>query len=120
MATTQYTIAPSATGAAASTRRARWSAQERSEALFALWLVLPAMLTIAAIAFFPLGRAFWLSLWRINLRFANTPRTFKGLENYLDILRDDRFHNALRVTGTIAAATVTAELVLGMIKIGRG
>lgn len=94
--------------------RRRWTVQERSEALFALWLVLPAMVTIALVAFFPLGRAFWLSLWRINLRFADTPRTWKGLGNYQEILQDDRFHNALKVTGTVAAATVTAEIVLGM------
>lgn len=94
--------------------RRRWSVQERSEALFALWLVLPAMLTIAAIAFVPLGRAIYLSLWNINLRFANTPRTFEGLGNYLVIIQDDRFHNALRVTASIAGVTVAAELVLGM------
>lgn len=97
-----------------SASRQRWTVQERSEALFALWLVLPAMATIALVAFFPLARAFWLSLWRINLRFADTPRTWKGLGNYQEILLDDRFYNALRVTGTVAAATVAAELVLGM------
>ncbi|HYH12500.1 MAG TPA: hypothetical protein VD789_09120, partial [Thermomicrobiales bacterium] len=66
------------------TGRRRWSRQARSEALLAMWFVLPAMLTIALIAFLPLGRAFWLSLWEINLRFANTPRVFVGLDNYWD------------------------------------
>ena len=117
MATTQQTMASPVADAAAmaSRRRGRWSPQERSEALFALWLVLPALMTIVAVAFVPLGRAFWLSLWKINLRFANTPRTFQGLDNYWAILQDERYFNALRVTGIIAAATVTAELVLGMI-----
>lgn len=95
-------------------RRQRWSAMERAEARFALILIVPAMLTIGVVAFYPLGRAMWLSLWRINLRFANTPRTWKGLQNYQDVFTDDRFHNALRVTGTVAAAAVTAELLLGM------
>ncbi|MBA2753777.1 MAG: sugar ABC transporter permease [Chloroflexia bacterium] len=103
---------PSAAPAVAAGRR--WSAQQRSEALFALWLVLPALATIAFVAFFPLGRAVWLSLWRINLRFANTPRTWQGLDNYQQILSDDRFYNALRVTGTVAAATVALEFVLGL------
>ena len=102
-------------GARARERRWRWSRQERSEAFLALLFVLPAMLTIALSAFAPLGRAFWLSLWKINLRFANTPREFVGLGNYLDILRDDRFLNALRVSGTIAFWSIIAELVLGMI-----
>ncbi len=94
--------------------RRRWTRQQRSEAIFAFWLVVPAMLTVAMIAFAPLGRAFWLSLWDINLRFANTPRTFVGLDNYQAILGDDRFLNALTVTGFIAFTTVSAELLLGM------
>jgi multiple sugar transport system permease protein len=96
-------------------RAERWSKQARSEAILAMWFVLPAMLTIGMIAFLPLGRAFWLSLWEINLRFANTPRVFVGLENYWEILRDDRFHNALKVSGMIAFWSIVAELVLGMI-----
>ena len=95
--------------------RRRWSKQARSEALLAMWFVLPAMLTVALIAFLPLGRAFWLSLWEINLRFANTPRVFVGLGNYWDILQDARFHNALKVSGMIAFWSIVAELVLGML-----
>lgn len=97
------------------TGRRRWSRLERDEAIYAMWFVLPAMVTIAAIAFLPLGRAFWLSLWNINLRFANTPETFVGLENFQKLLQDSRFHNALKVSGTIAFWSIVAELVLGMI-----
>ena len=111
MATIRQNVAPPARAA----RRRRWSSQERSEALFALWLVLPAMLTICAIAFLPLGRAIWLSLWKYNLRFANTPRTWEGLGNYQRILEDERFQNALKVTATVAGVSIAAELVLGMI-----
>ncbi len=115
MATSQ-TFAPPA-GRAGSRRwaRARWSAQERAEARFALWLVLPAMAAIVAVAFVPLARTIWLSFWRMNLRFANTPRTFEGLDNYVAIVRDERFHNALRITATVGLATLTAELLLGMV-----
>ena len=109
------TIRQSAASPARAVRRRRWSSQERSEALFALWLVLPAMLTICAIAFVPLGRAIWLSLWKYNLRFANTPRTWEGLGNYQRILEDERFHNALKVTATVAGVSIAVELVLGMI-----
>lgn len=93
----------------------RWSKQARSEAILAMWFVLPAMLTVALIAFLPLARTFWLSLWEINLRFANTPRVFVGLGNYWDILQDSRFHNALKVSGMIAFWSIVAELVLGML-----
>lgn len=115
MVSSGQVMAPVAADGAGRRGGGRHSSQERSEALFGLWLVLPAMLTIILVAFVPLGRAFWLSLWRINLRFANTPRTFEGFDNYTAILQDERFHNALRVTGTIAGVSLAAELVLGML-----
>jgi len=95
--------------------RPRWTTQERAEARFALWLVLPAMAAIVAIAFVPLARTIWLAFWQRNLRFANTPATFVGFDNFAAILRDDRFYNALRVTATIAVVALTAEFVLGLI-----
>ncbi len=94
----------------------RFSTQEFLEARFALILILPAVFAIILVAFYPLGHAFWLSLWKINLRFANTPWVFLGFGNYFDTLTDDaRWLNALRVTGTIAATSLTAEFILGMI-----
>jgi ABC-type sugar transport system permease subunit len=114
MARSEQIVAPVA-GRPLVGRRARWSAQQREEARFALVLILPAMLTVALIAFLPLARAFWLSLFKVNLRFANSPRTFQGIGNYVAILGDDRFHNALRVTGIIAGTSLVAEMVLGMV-----
>lgn len=112
----ESTPLPQTGAAATAAARPRPSAMARAEARLGLLLVLPAMLTIMLVAFLPLGRAFYLSLWQINLRFANTPVTFQGLNNYVQIIaQDDRFHNALRVTGTIAAVSLTAELVLGML-----
>lgn len=116
MATTEQTGAPVAAGLATARRRRRWSAQARAEARLGLALMAPAMLTIILIAFLPLARAFYLSLWRISLVRANTPWQFRGLENYrFTFLEDGRFHNALRVTGSVAAVTLAAELVLGLI-----
>jgi len=114
MATTQQTVAP-VTAGAAPVRRRRWSAQQRADAQFGFLLIAPAMLAIFAVAFLPLARTFWLSLWRINLRFANTPRTFAGLDNFARILKDERFHNALWVTTRVAVVSLAAELILGMI-----
>ncbi len=94
----------------------RRSVQVTLEARFAAFLVAPALLAIALVAFYPLGHAFWLSLWKINLRFENTPWVFVGLGNYVDTFTDDpRWRNALRVTGTIAFTSLLAEFVLGMV-----
>lgn len=97
-------------------RAPRRSVQALLEARFAALLVAPAMAVIALVAFYPLGHALWLSLWKINLRFANTPWVFVGLGNYVDAITDDaRWLNALRVTLTITFTSLVAEFVLGMI-----
>lgn len=97
-------------------RAPRRSVQALLEARFAALLVAPAMAAIALVAFYPLGHALWLSLWKINLRFANTPWVFVGLGNYVDAITDDaRWLNALRVTLTITFTSLLAEFVLGMI-----
>lgn len=102
--------------AALPARAPKSSVQALIEARFAGLLVAPAMIAILLVAFYPLGHAFWLSLWKINLRFANTPWVFVGLGNYVDAITDDaRWLNALRVTLTITVSSLLAEFILGMI-----
>ncbi|MFN8636813.1 MAG: sugar ABC transporter permease [Chloroflexota bacterium] len=91
------------------------SAQERADARLGLLLAAPAILTILMIAVIPLAGTIWDSLFRLSLRFENAPRPFIGLENYVSVLSDDAFFNALSVTGLVAVASVAAELVLGTI-----
>jgi multiple sugar transport system permease protein len=94
----------------------RRSVQAVAEARFAAVLVAPAILAIVLVAFYPLGHALWLSLWKINLRFANTPWVFVGLSNYIDAITDDpRWLNALRVTLTITVTSLLAEFLLGLV-----
>ena len=91
--------------------RVSLSAEERLAYLF----VLPAGLVIASIAFFPLLRAFWLSLHDIDLRYPAQGQPFVGIGNYISLLANPRLHNALAVTSAFALVTVSVELVLGMI-----
>ncbi len=101
--------------AAPARTRVRRSAQARADARLGLILAAPAVAFIVAVAFFPLIGTIRDSLFRISLRFANQPRPFVGLENYANVLQDDRWHNALRVTGLVSGVSVAVELVLGMI-----
>ena len=111
MATTARRLAvPGLAGA-----RARRSAQERADARLGLLLAAPAILTILLIAVIPLAGTILDSLFRLSLRFENAPRPFVGLDNYVSVLTDDAFFNALGVTGLVASVSVTAELLLGMI-----
>src|SRR5215213_2719011 len=93
----------------------RRSAQERADARLGLLLAAPAILTILAVAVIPLAGTIWDSLFRLSLRFENAPRPFVGLDNYVSVLSDDAWYNALSVTGLVAVVSVAAELVLGMI-----
>ncbi len=97
-------------------RTRRWgSSQSRADARLGIALVAPAVITIIAIAFYPLLRSIWDSMHKLSLRFANTPRPLIWLQNYKDILQDARWHNALWVTGRVVFISVGVELVLGMI-----
>jgi multiple sugar transport system permease protein len=93
----------------------RRSAQERADARLGLLLAAPAIATILLIAVIPLGGTIVDSLFKISLRFENAPRPFVGLDNYVSVLTDDAFFNALSVTALVAGVSVTVELVLGMI-----
>ena len=77
--------------------------------------VTPALLTIGLIALFPLGWTVWESLHSHDLRLPWTGKPFVGLANYQEIFRDPRFWAAMGHTAFFAAATVTLELVLGLL-----
>src|ERR687891_2422195 len=89
---------------------AQKSPQERADARLGLMLAAPAILTIILIAVIPLAGTVWDSLFRLSLRFENAPRPFVGLDNYVSVLSDDAWYNALSVTGLVAVVSVAAEL----------
>lgn len=83
-----------------------------SERLQAYALVAPAMLTLAAVAAYPLLDAGWLSLHRLILVFHD--RRFIGLANYVFLFSDPRFWTALANTAYFTWVAVALELVLGL------
>ncbi len=93
-------------------RQRRWRLDEER---LGWLLVSPAVLVMAAVAFFPIASAFWLSLHDINLKYPYLGQPFIGIENYLRITNDVRFWNALKVTSLFALVSVAVELVLGMV-----
>ena len=113
MATTQQTTARPEAGTVA--RRRRRSTQANADARLGIALVAPAVITIMVVAFYPLLRAILDSLHTISLRFENRPRPFIGLRNYVDVVHDTRWYNALWVTTRVVVFSVAVELTLGMI-----
>lgn len=79
-----------------------------------LWIG-PGVGLIALIAFLPLGRSVWDSLHRFDLRLPWLGKSFVGLGNYVAMFSDDRFRGALGHTIFFTIATVSIELVLGLL-----
>jgi multiple sugar transport system permease protein len=78
------------------------------------WLfVFPSVALLALVFAYPIGRAFWLSLFTRNLGTALKPE-FSGLENYSRMLIDGHFWQSLANTGVFTAASVTLEFLLGL------
>ncbi len=76
-------------------------------------MVGPAFLILLVTTTFPLAYLIWNSFFSINLSmpFMNG---FVGLANYRDMLADDRFFEALRLSAIYTSVTVTLQLVIGL------
>ncbi len=79
------------------------------------WLLCaPALIAMIAVTAYPVCYAFWLSLFRYDLRFPNS-RSFVGAVNYLSVLSSPIWWEALFNTILITICSVGMELVLGML-----
>lgn len=71
------------------------------------------MLVLVTVLFYPLGYAFYLSLFDYYL--AGKSPVFVGLGNYLSLLGEHRFWNALWNTIVIVIGEVALEFVIGLV-----
>ncbi|HEY9691016.1 MAG TPA: sugar ABC transporter permease [Oculatellaceae cyanobacterium] len=76
-------------------------------------LLIPALLLLAFVFAYPIGRAFWLSLFTKNLGTELQP-VFSGLENYGRMAGDGRFWQSFTTSAIFTTASVVIELFLGM------
>lgn len=74
--------------------------------------VMPALVLLSLVTIYPILYVLYLSLHRRLLIFDIS--RFVGFDNYLFLLRDDRFWNALKNTVYFTALSVSLELVLGL------
>jgi ABC-type sugar transport system permease subunit len=88
---------------------------ERREARLAWAFVLPALAAILLIAFFPLAFTLWESFHVHDLRMPWRGRPLVWLQNYMEVLSDGRFWEAMIHTGIFTVGTVTLELVIGLV-----
>ncbi len=74
--------------------------------------VAPALMLLLLVTVYPVFSVMYLSLQRKLLIFDISK--FVGLDNYVFLLQDDRFWNAMKNTSYFTAASVSLELLLGL------
>lgn len=87
---------------------------EQSQAKLAWIMLLPTLLALALVAFYPLISTFFYSLTNARLA-SNRPTRFIGLQNFQDLLSDTDFVHSIGTTVRFTLITVVFEFLLGMI-----
>lgn len=85
------------------------------ERIFAVSLLIPCFLFVAAFAFYPIVYSFYLSLHRIILGLPSLGRPFVGLENYRDLLNDGIALHSLINTLLFVFTTTFFEILFGLV-----
>ncbi len=86
----------------------------RSQTRFAWLLLVPSLAVVALVAIVPLLQTVYQSFTDARLASIR-PVHFVGLANYLELMRDGQFLNAIRVTIVFSVITVVVEFVLGLV-----
>jgi trehalose/maltose transport system permease protein len=104
-----------ATPAAPPRRRRRRSKLQRRQTRIAWVLLIPALLVVALVAIYPLGKTIYYSFTNQEFLQGIEPTKWVGLENYRTLWHDTIFRNAVWETIKFTLITVAFEFVLGMI-----
>ena len=78
-----------------------------------LGVILPALSPLCVFWIYPICKAIWISF--TDWDFMSTSIHFKGLENYMAVLKDPRFYEALRNTVIFTAGTLIPTICLGLL-----
>ncbi|MEV0681029.1 sugar ABC transporter permease [Actinosynnema sp. NPDC050436] len=93
--------------------KAALSEGKKAERRLGLLLCAPAVLVMAAVAGWPILYSLWLSLQRYDLKFPDR-QEFVWFDNYVTVLSNSYWWNAVWITVVITVVSVVIELVLGM------
>lgn len=79
-----------------------------------LWLLLPILIFVAAIAIYPLLFSLGISLFKYRLTDPNQTKTFIGIANYIKAFSDPVILGAFGTTFQFVIGTVILEIVFGL------
>ena len=85
------------------------------ESVAAWTMVAPALLVTLVFALYPVVDSFWLSLHHIFVGLPSFGRSFIGLENYFNLLRDPVARQALLVTLAFVLLSTVLEVACGLV-----
>ncbi len=90
-----------------------WFKEEFSnpERRTAYFMILPALLIILLVAFFPIAYSVYLSLFQSNI---NNVGQFVGLQNYVQMFQNEAFLNGLSNTVIFTVVSVFFEFMIGL------
>lgn len=74
--------------------------------------ILPSAVALAAFTLWPILQALWISLH--DWSFLTDVRAFVGLANYVELLGDGRFWNAMRVTAVYSLLSVPLQVLIAL------
>jgi multiple sugar transport system permease protein len=87
-------------------------ARKRDDTRLALLFILPALIGFLVFMVWPLLRGIYLSFTRFNLL---TPPKFNGLDNYVRMVQDPVFWNALKVTIYYVVVNIGIQTILALV-----
>lgn len=93
----------------------RWGrgSLEKTETKDAWIMMAPAIIVLLVIAVYPILRTIWLSLHEMVLTDPGSGYPFIGLQNYLEIFKDQRAMDSMVFTFRFTITTVVLELFIG-------
>jgi multiple sugar transport system permease protein len=103
-------LTASARSATGQPRKRRYTPWARRRALLGLAYVSPALVIVTVFFLVPLALAFWISLTEWNV---GGFKKFIGLENYLDMLKDKKWFEAVKFTSIYTVAVTILTFLLG-------
>jgi multiple sugar transport system permease protein len=86
--------------------------EDVSRRRFLLWLGIPALLYVAAVALWPIMQGIYFSFFDYNLT-RPAQRTFVGLGNYTDLWNDASSRRVVTNTFVFTVCAVVVEMILG-------
>ena len=110
------TEAPPATSAASTRAPAPRSGSRRREEVYKVLFVVPAALAIIALFGYPVVKNLTMSFQEYTLRTFFTGRApWVGLQNYVTVVTDDVFSQALVNTALFTVGSILGQFVIGML-----